>query len=110
MNYYEHTYIASQGLNNKDLSDLHQKIEDLIKKNKGKIEKKENWGLRQLAYPIKNLKKGYYANLYFSGEPAVVQELEKIERIDSNILRFMTIRIKNIPEENSELLQKEESK
>jgi ribosomal protein S6 len=41
MNYYEHTYIASQSLNNKDLSDLHQKIEDLIKKNKGKIEKKK---------------------------------------------------------------------
>jgi len=43
-------------------------------------------------------------------KPAVIQELEKIERIDSNILRFMTIRIKNIPEENSELVQKEESK
>lgn len=110
MKYYEHTYIASQSLNNKDLSDLHQKIEDLIKKNKGKIEKKENWGLRQLAYPIKNFKKGYYINLYFSGEPVIIQELEKIERIDSNILRFMTIRIKNIPEENSELVQKEESK
>jgi len=110
MNYYEHTYIASQSLNNKDLSDLHQKIEDLIKKNKGKIEKKENWGLRQLAYPIKNFKKGYYTNLYFSGEPTVIQELEKIERIDSNILRFMTIRIKYIPEENSELVQKEEGK
>mgnify|MGYP003340137880 CR=1 FL=1 len=36
MNYYEHTYIASQSLNNKDLSDLNQKIEDIIKKNKGK--------------------------------------------------------------------------
>jgi small subunit ribosomal protein S6 len=110
MNYYEHTYIALQSLNNKDLSDLHQKIEDLIKKNKGKIEKKENWGLRQLAYPIKNLKKGYYTNLYFSGEPVIVQELEKIERIDANILRFMTIKIKNIPEENSELMQKEVNK
>jgi small subunit ribosomal protein S6 len=110
MNYYEHTYIASQSLNNKDLSDLHQKIEDLIKKNKGKIEKKENWGLRQLAYPIKNLKKGYYTNLYFSGEPVIVQELEKIERIDANILRFMTIKIKNVPEENSELVLKEDNK
>jgi len=70
MNYYEHTYIASQSLNNKDLSDLHQKIEDLIKKNKGK----------------------------------------KIERIDANILRFMTIKIKNVPEENSELVLKEDNK
>jgi small subunit ribosomal protein S6 len=110
MNYYEHTYIASQSLNNKDLLDLHQKVEDLIKKNKGKIEKKEDWGLRQLAYPIKHFKKGYYMNLYFSGEPAVVHELEKIERIEANILRFMTIRIKNIPEDNSELLVKNESK
>ena len=40
MNYYEHTYIASQSLNNKDLSDLHQKIEDLIKKIKVKLKKK----------------------------------------------------------------------
>jgi small subunit ribosomal protein S6 len=110
MNYYEHTYIASQSLNNKDLSDLHQKIEDLIKKNNGKIEKKENWGLRQLAYPIKNFKKGYFTNLYFSGGPAIVQELEKIERIDANILRFMTIKIKNVPQENSELVLKEDNK
>jgi small subunit ribosomal protein S6 len=110
MNYYEHTYIASQSLNNKDLFDLHQKIEGLIKKNKGKIEKKENWGLRQLAYPIKNFKKGYYINLYFSGEPVIVQELEKIERIDANIIRFMTIKIKNIPKENSELFLKEDNK
>jgi small subunit ribosomal protein S6 len=110
MNYYEHTYIVSQSLNNKDLSDLHQKIENLIKKNNGKIEKKEDWGLRQLAYPIKNFKKGYYINLYFSGEPVIVQELEKIERIDANIIRFMTIKIKNIPKENSELFLKEDNK
>jgi ribosomal protein S6 len=41
MNYYEHTYIASQSLNNKDLSDLHQKIEDLIKKIKARLKKKK---------------------------------------------------------------------
>ena len=110
MNYYEHTYIASQSLNNKDLSDLHQKIEDLIKKNKGNIEKKENCGLRQIAYSIKNFKKGYYTNLYFSGELVIDQELEKIERIYENILRFMTIKIKNVPEENSELVLKEDNK
>ena len=96
MNYYEHTYIASQSLNNKDLSDLHQKIEDLIKKNKGKIEKKENWGLRQLAYPIKNFKKGYYTNLYFSGEPIVIQELEKIERIDPKNAQLHSIPVSPI--------------
>ncbi len=110
MNYYEHTYIASQSLNNKDLGDLNKKIEELIKKNSGKIEKKEDWGLRQLAYRIKNFKKGYYINLYFSGEPIIVQELEKIERIEPNILRFLTMKIKKIPEESSELMQKEEVK
>ena len=40
----------------------------------------------------------------------IVQELEKIERVDANILRFMTIKIKNVPEENSELIQKEDNK
>ena len=39
-----------------------------------------------------------------------IKKLGKIGRIDSNILRFMTIKIKNIPEENSELIQKEENK
>ena len=110
MNYYEHTYIASQSLNNKELSNLHQKIKKIIKKKKGKIKKKENRDLSQLAYQIKNIKKGYYTNLYFSGEPVIVQEIEKIERIDANILRFMTIKIKNVPEENYQLIQKKFNK
>jgi len=106
MNTYEHTYILSQNLNPKDLKDIRTKIENIIEKNQGKIQKVEDWGLRNLAYPIKKFKKGYYSNIFFSGTVNAVFELEKFERIDENVLRFLTFKVKEVPKENSELCLK----
>jgi len=110
MNIYEHTCILSQNLNAKDLKDIKFKIETIIERTKGKIEKVEDWGLRSLAYPIKKFKKGYYSNIFFSGSGAAVFELEKFERIDENVLRFLTFKVKEVPKENSELCLKQENK
>ncbi|MFM7673025.1 MAG: 30S ribosomal protein S6 [Candidatus Fonsibacter sp.] len=110
MNIYEHTCILSQNLNPKDLKDIRAKIETIIEKNQGKIEKVEDWGLRNLAYPIKKFKKGYYSNIFFSASGTAVFELEKFERIDENVLRFLTFKVKEVPKENSELCLKEENK
>jgi len=108
MNIYEHTFILSQNLNPKNLNDIRAKITTIIEKNQGKIEKFEDWGLRNFAYPIKKFKKGYYNNIFFSGASTAVFELEKFERIDENVLRFLTFKVKEVPKEKSELCLKEE--
>ena len=55
MNIYEHTYIAAPEANKKDIENIEKKIEDILNKSSGKIHKTEDWGLRNLAYPIKKI-------------------------------------------------------
>ena len=70
------------------------KYENIIDKNFGKVLKTENWGLRTLAYKIKNNKKGFYFHIKFEGVGKTIQELEGAENIDEMLLRFLTIKVK----------------
>ena len=105
MQLYETIYIVKQDLDNKALKDLEEKYDNLLKLSKAIIEYKENWGLRNLAYKIKNYKKGYYYMIVFNGEKESVSELERNFRIDENIIRFLTSRADNIPSEPTAIMK-----
>ena len=94
MNCYEHTLIAKQDLSESQNQKLIDKYENIINKNLGKVLKTENWGLRTLAYKIKNNKKGFYFHIKFEGSGKTVKELEGAENIDEVLLRFLTIKVK----------------
>ena len=95
MSCYEHTFIAKSDLSEIQNKQLIEKYENIIKKNKGKIIKIENWGLRILSHKIKNHKKGFYYHFKFEGLGNIVNELEKEESIDEMLLRYLTIKVKN---------------
>ena len=105
MQLYETIYIVKQDLDNKALKDVEDKYDNLLKLSKAIIEYKENWGLRNLAYKIKNYKKGYYYMIVFNGEKESVSELERNFRIDENIIRFLTSRADNIPSEPTPIMK-----
>ena len=94
MNYYEHTFIAKHDLSEGQNKKLIDKYENIINKNSGKVLKTENWGLRNLAYKIKNNKKGFYFHIKFEGVGKTIEELEGAENIDEVLLRFLTIKVK----------------
>ena len=102
---YEHTFIAVPELSAHQLDSLNEKIASILEKNGSKILKKEDWGIRTLAYPIKKNTKGNYNNLYIDGNNKIIKELEQFERYDERIIKFLSIKIKKIPEENSELVK-----
>ena len=102
---YEHTFIATPELSTNQLDSLNEKIASILEKNGSKIIKKEDWGIRTLAYPIKKNTKGNYNNLYIDGNNKIIKELEQFERYDERIIKFLSIKIKKIPEENSELVK-----
>ena len=102
---YEHTFIATPELSANELNSLKEKIQSILEKNGSKIIKKEEWGIRALAYPIKKNTKGNYNNLYIDGNNQIIKELEKFERYDERVIKFLSIKIKKIPEENSELVK-----
>ena len=105
MQLYETIYIVKQDLDNKTLKDLEDKYDNLLKLNKAIIEYKENWGLRNLAYKIKNYKKGYYYMVVFNGDTESVKELERNFRIDENIIRFLTSKADKIPSEPTPIMK-----
>ena len=94
MNLYEHTIITRQDVSTNDLKKIEEKYLKIVEKFKGKVVKSENWGLLNLSYLIKKNKKGNYIHFKIEGNGDLILELEKNERIDKNLLRFVTIRVK----------------
>ena len=94
MNCYEHTLIAKQDLSESQNQKLVDKYEKIINKNIGKVLKTEKWGLKTLAYKIKNNKKGFYFHIKFEGVGKTIEELERAETIDDKLIRFLTVKVK----------------
>ena len=101
MNLYEHTIIARQDISPGQIKSLKEKYSRLIEENKGNLVQTQEWGLLNLSYLIKKNKKGNYIHFKIEGNGELIKELEKNERIDKNLLRFVTIRVKKFDlEEN----------
>ena len=96
MNFYEHTIIARQDTSPSQLKQLQEKYLNLVDKNKGKVLKTENWGLLNLSYLIKKNKKGNYIHFKIEGNGKTISELEKNEKIDKNLLRYLTVKVKKL--------------
>tara|TARA_B100001027_G_C16147083_1_gene276359 strand:- start:124 stop:462 length:339 start_codon:yes stop_codon:yes gene_type:complete len=96
MNYYEHTIVTRQDVSDIQLNSIREKYTKLIEKHKGEVVKTENWGLMYLAYLIKKNKKGNFIHFKISGNGEMIKELEKNEKIDKNLLRFLTVKVKKL--------------
>ena len=96
MNFYEHTLIARQDTSPSQIKSIQEKYTKIIEDNDGDIIKFESWGLMQLAYLIKKNKKGNYLHFKIKGNGKTIKELEKNEKIDKNLLRFMTVKMKKL--------------
>ena len=94
MNLYEHTIIARQDISPSQIKSLKEKYSKLIAENKGNLVQTQEWGLLNLSYLIKKNKKGNYIHFKIKGDGSLIKELEKNERIDKNLLRYVTIRVK----------------
>ena len=77
MSIYEHTYIATPDCNRKDIDNIEKKIESILTSNAGKIVRKEDWGLRNLAYEINKNKKGHYTMMILETNPNSIAEYER---------------------------------
>lgn len=57
----------------------------------GEVQQVQEWGMRDLAYPIRKLNRGYYALLEYRSDPGVVKELERTLKIADEVLRFVSV-------------------
>ena len=94
MNFYEHTIVVRQDSSPSQLKQLQEKYSKIVEKNEGDIVKLENWGLLNLSYLIKKNRKGNYIHFKIKANGKILSELEKNEKIDKNLLRYLTVKVK----------------
>ena len=110
MNLYEHTIIARQDTSPSQLKQLQEKYANLVEKFDGSVVKTENWGLLHLSYLIKKNRKGSYIHFKIKGSGKTILELEKNEKIDKNLLRYLTVKVKKFDLKTNYFEKKEDEK
>jgi len=107
MSNYEHTIITRQDTSISQIKQIKEKYSELILKNKGNIVQTQDWGLMNLSYLIKKNKKGNYIHFKIECEGSLIKELEKNERLDKNLLRFLTVKVKKFDLETNYFIKEE---
>ena len=69
-----------------------EKFSKLITNNGGTIDKEDRWGKKRLAYEIKDCTDGYYCLLYVTCEPACVAEVDRVMKINDDLLKHMIVK------------------
>ena len=105
MAFYENTIVAKQDLAEKELDVLKNKYNDIIKDSSGKVIKIEEWGLLRLASKVKKYKKAFYIHYKFEGNNKTLTEIEKKMKLDTAIIRYLTLKYKKLDVKN-ELFKK----
>ena len=98
MAFYETVFIARQDITAKQAEDLANSFAKIVNDNGGEIKRTENWGLRTLAYRINKNRKGHYTLFHIDGPHAAIAEMERNMGLNEDVLRFMTVRMKTLPD------------
>jgi len=105
MRAYEHTFIARQDLSPQQAQALAETYSGVVAEHGGEVTKNEYWGLRNLAYRIKKNRKGHYLHLNLRAPAAAIDELERQERLSDDVIRYLTVRVDELDEQPSIIMQ-----
>ena len=78
-----------------DIESATSKVEKIIELAKGKVTKKDNWGKRKLAYPIKKQDWGIYVFYNVQLDPSAVVQIENTLRITEEVMRYLIVSLEN---------------
>jgi small subunit ribosomal protein S6 len=107
MPFYEHIFLARQDLSAQQAEEMMAQYKGVIEQNGGSIVgDPEYWGVKSLNYRIKKNRKAHFVMLRLDTPPAAVDEMERQERINEDIIRFITVRVDAHDEGPSIMLQK----
>ena len=91
MRRYETIFIVDSDISEEERTPLFEKITELMPQQNGLLVELNEWGTKKLAYEIRKRIRGYYVRLDYCGTGALVDEIERLFKIDERILKYMTI-------------------
>ena len=105
MRLYESVFIARQDISSAQVETMADEFAGIITNAGGTIHKREYWGLRSLAYRIKKNRKGHYIMFNLETDSETLKEYERIMGLNEDVLRFLNIRIEEVEEGPSIIMQ-----
>ena len=91
MRKYEVMYILDASMTDEDRAALIAKLHAIITDDGGKVTNVDEWGVKEFAYPINHMTKGYYMVVNFEANPDAVKEFDRISRIEQSCIRHLVI-------------------
>jgi len=95
MNHYELLFVLKPTLTDEETKAQITKIQENITAQAAEIVATDDMGMRKLAYPVEKNERGYYTVVYFQAPGAAIAEIERLLRINEEILKFMTVKYSN---------------
>jgi small subunit ribosomal protein S6 len=103
---YEHVFLARQDVSAQQVEELTAQLKGVIEQMGGKITKTEQWGVKSLSYRLRKNRKAHYTLLNLDAPSAVINEIERQERLNEDVLRYITIRVDEHEEGPSAMMRK----
>ncbi len=91
MQKYEIMYILKANLEEEARKELIAKLHAILTEHGAVIRDVKEWGLKDLAYPIKDEIKGYYVVIKITSEPQATAEFDRLTKINANVLRHLVV-------------------
>ena len=90
---YEVVYVVSPEITEEGVTELHERIAEIVDQLGGSIDKTDNWGRRRLAYEINRHREGTYVIELITGPGTLVTELDRRLRVMEQLLRHLVVRV-----------------
>ena len=109
MRHYEIVFIVHPD-QSEQVSAMVERYKTMITEANGTVHRLEDWGRRQLAYPINKIHKAHYVLMNVETTPEVIEELDTAFRFNDAVLRHLTIKTKHAVTEASPMMKEEKAK
>lgn len=109
MRHYEIVFIVHPD-QSEQVGAMVERYKAMITDAKGTIHRLEDWGRRQLAYPINKIHKAHYVLMNVETTPEVINEIETAFRFNDAVLRHLTVKMDAAITEASPMMKDEKSK
>jgi small subunit ribosomal protein S6 len=105
---YEHVYMARQDASAQQVEELTAQLKGVVEGLGGSIKKSEYWGVKSLSYRLRKNRKAHFTLLDLDAPPAAINEIERLERLNEDVLRYLTIRVEALEEGPSAMMRRVE--
>jgi small subunit ribosomal protein S6 len=90
---YEHVYMARQDVTTQQVEELTAQFKGIIEQMGGTVGKAEYWGLKSLSYRLRKNRKAHFTLMNVDAPAAALTEIERQERLNEDVLRYLTVRV-----------------